>query len=80
LAPQDPRDFPSERHPVGDVHRDVMAPHVLKACVLKGQSKRAGLAVVDTVCETAARGEDARELDEFRRKINGADAAATHRS
>ena len=78
-APQHPRDFPRESRPVGDVHRDVMAPHMVKACVLKGESKRAGLAVVDTVCEPAARGEDARELNEFRREINGADAAAAHR-
>jgi hypothetical protein len=57
-----------------------MAPHMVKACILKGEGERAGLAKVDTVCETAARGEDARELDEFRREINSADAAATHRS
>jgi hypothetical protein len=44
------------------------------------EGKRAGLAIVDTVRQTAARGEDARELDEFRREINGADAAAAHRS
>jgi hypothetical protein len=44
------------------------------------EGKRAGLAIVDTVRQIAARGEDGRELDEFRREINGADAAAAHRS
>ena len=52
---------------------------MVKARILKGEGERAGLAVVDAVCETAASGEDARELDELRREIYGADAAAAQR-
>jgi hypothetical protein len=56
-----------------------MAPHMVKAFIPEGQGKRAGLTVVDTVCETAARREDACELDEFRREIDCTDAAAAYR-
>jgi hypothetical protein len=70
LALQHPRDFTRKHHPVSDVHRDVMTPHMVKTCILKGEGERAGLAIVDTISKTAARGEDARELDEFRREIN----------
>ena len=56
-----------------------MALHMAKAFIPEGQGERAGLTVVDAICETAARGEDARELDEFRREIDCTDAAAAYR-
>jgi hypothetical protein len=56
-----------------------MAPDVIEACVLEGQGECARLTIGDAVSKTATCGEDASDLDEFRREIDRTDAAAEYR-
>ena len=69
---QHPHYFSRERCPMGDVHRGVMTPDVIKACILERKGKRAYDTVIDAVRKAAAVGENACNLDKFRRQIDRA--------